>query len=180
MRSFKLIILLISALTLSISGCKKDKPNPPTGGGGGGGGATADCCICDVDGMDYTICEDDYTAAEWEEVMDDFDCDCSPNSAGYVCESGCETVSSGADYSSFNECAEVCDGSEETGWICFNGECISVQGFGVSQSECENSCGGGSSDCCMCDIGGTEVEVCEDNYSAEDWALYMDLYDCDC
>lgn len=113
MRSVKLLVLLISALTLSIAGCKKDKPRSPSGGGGGGGSSSADCCICEFEDFEYPVCEDDYSAEIWDQIQNDENCDCSTNNAGYICDGGCIGVTSGADYNSQSACEADCGSDSE-------------------------------------------------------------------
>lgn len=141
MKSLKFVLLLIAALALSISGCKKDKGNPPPSSGGGGGGSTADCCICEFEGYDYPLCEDDYSAEMWDQVQEDDNCDCSANTAGFNCDGGCFGVTSGAEYNSQSACEDDCEGSGDT-YDCIGGVCYNVGEGGTfaTLSGCESNC----------------------------------------
>lgn len=182
MKSIKFVLILLAAVALSISGCKKDKTPPPSGGGGGGGGSTSDCCICEVEGFDYVACEDDFTDEDWNQIMENFDCDCSPNTAGYICDGGCFETTSGADYNSYAECEDDC-GDDTSGYNCVSGNCQSV-GSGAQYgtlSECQAICAGGSGDCCDC-FGDIYCEG-EFDMGGQPWSYWVDLFEssgCDC
>lgn len=188
MKSIKLVLLLFAAVALFISGCKKDEPNPPSTGGGGGGSTNTDCCVCDLIGTDYVICEDDYSSEEWEEYMSNWDCDCSVSTAGYNCsDDGCIMVTSDAEHGSLTECENDC-GSSGEGYACFDGDCFEVgeSGTFATLTECENECGGSSGDCCDC----SEIEFLDDEYcdgefemgglSWEQWQANLEAGGCDC
>lgn len=177
MRTFKILVVFISVLTLSISGCKKDKPRAPSSGGGGGNNDPVNCCICDpMQAGAEVICYEESFGVTYEYFVEDveanYGCDCSSNTAGYNCVSGnCETVTEGATYDSHYDCEEVCGGSGD-GYECYDGDCFFVTSGGsfATQTECENNCGG-SSDTYDCIAG--------DCYNAGSGGEYSTLTECE-
>lgn len=182
MKSIKFVLLLIAALALSISGCKKDN-SPPPSGGGGGGGSSSDCCVCDYEGLfEYPACEDDFTASEWSQFLEDNDCDCSANTAGYICDGGCFGVTNDAEFSSQSACEDDCGGSSG-GFNCVSGDCQFVSSGAEfdTLSDCQALCAGGSSDCCDC-FGDLYCDG-EFDMGGEPWSYWEFVFEsngCDC
>lgn len=149
MRNLKISVLIISVLTISLAGCKKEKQRPSGGGGGGGSDNTENCCICNENGLEI-ICDGDFDMQGeswdyWVDLLETNGCDCEPNTAGFNCETGnCVGVTSNAEYNSMTECQNDCTVSSDT-YDCVDGNCNNVGSGGAyaSFSDCQNDCGSG-------------------------------------